>query len=486
MKKRVVRAISLLLSISLLVEASATTAYASTVSQIVNPSSEIHTILQANRSFYEGYSIDESFLLWFGKNYGYEMLGEVAKAAVREDASSEIWYTLTGQSIHVLWLEYCQSLCYSTYLFSNVHYVETKSPDVCYLDFIGDVNFDDDWSTMQSLRENGDNFDVCISQGIQSELQAADLAMMNNEFVYSTGGAPLPRKAYTFRSNPDNVKYLDKMGIDLVNLANNHVWDYGEEALLDTLSVLQEAGVDYVGAGKNLKEASQIQYYVMNGRKIAIVSATQIEKSYNYTKEATASMAGVLKTQDPTKYVAVIKKAKQNSDYVIANVHWGTEAVLHMSSDQRVLAKAFADAGADLIIGNHSHRLQGMSYMDGVPVVHSLGNFWFCTGKLYTTILQVSFDNQGEIGVRFLPCMMEDSRTYLIQDDEEKERYFKYVCDLSEGIAMDGKGSVYPTLFEKYDKDMLAHLPYHSGKGYASHSGKYDLNGSAIDIVGDK
>ena len=147
---------------------------------------------------------------------------------------------------------------------------------------------------------------------------------------------------------------LETFGTDIVSLANNHVYDYGEAALIDTIDTLEEAGIPYVGAGKDLKDAMRPVYFVANGKKIAIVSATQIERSLNYTKEATETTPGVLKTLNPDKFLKVIEEARDNSDYVIAFVHWGTEGNNYFGSDQVALAKQFVEAGVDVIIGGHT------------------------------------------------------------------------------------------------------------------------------------
>ncbi len=91
----------------------------------------------------------------------------------------------------------------------------------------------------------------------------------------------------------------------------------------------------------NLEEAEKIVYFIANGRKIAIVAATQIERSYSYTKEATKDSPGVLKTLKPDKFTEVIRKAKSNSDIVIAYPHWGTEGNHSYGADQKELAEAF-------------------------------------------------------------------------------------------------------------------------------------------------
>ncbi len=119
-----------------------------------------------------------------------------------------------------------------------------------------------------------------------------------------------------------------------MTLANNHVYDYGKKGLLSTLDVLDQEGIPYSGAGRNLKDASKIIYYVMNGRKVAFVSATQIERSKQYTKGCnTETEPGVLKAH-PEKFLKIVKEAAQNSDYVIAEVHWGTEGKIHYGQDQ--------------------------------------------------------------------------------------------------------------------------------------------------------
>lgn len=145
------------------------------------------------------------------------------------------------------------------------------------------------------------------------ELQGADILMVNNEYAYSDRGYPLPGKTYTFRAMPTRVQVLQQIGTDVVSLANNHVYDYGEDALLDTLETLENVGIPYVGAGRNLKEAEKIVYFIANGRKIAIVAATQIERFESFTKEAEENTPGVLKTLEPDKFVRVIREAKKTA-----------------------------------------------------------------------------------------------------------------------------------------------------------------------------
>ena len=283
-----------------------------------------------------------------------------------------------------------------------------------------------------------------MSAALLSEMRGTDILMINNEYTYSTRGTPLEGKAYTFRANPQRVSILDTLGADIVSVANNHVYDYGEEALVDTLETLENAEIPYVGAGRNITDAMKPVSFVANGRKVTIVSATQIERSTNYTKEATADSPGVLKTLNPDKFISVIEKARKNSDYVIVFVHWGTEGTNQYGSDQVTLGQQFIDAGADVIIGGHTHCLQGFAYYEGKPIIYSLGNFWFNNQKLDTGLSQVVIHTDtNQIDFRFLPCIQQGCVTSLVEDAGEKQRILDFMQEISApGVTVDSEGYV--------------------------------------------
>lgn len=397
-----------------------------------------------SKEFIGDYRIDESFLNWVYANYGKDAVLSIAKES-QEDQDVNIWYEETGNSIHVLWLLYCQDTGMNEDDLQQVYWKTYNSEDEIVLDFTGDINFAEGWGTTEHMDAQPNGIYDCFSADLLQEMNDADIMMVNNEFTYSTRGEPLAGKDYTFRADPKRVALLETFGTDIVSLANNHVYDYGEEALIDTIDTLEEAGVPYVGAGKDLKDAMRPVYFVANGKKIAIVSATQIERSLNYTKEATEITPGVLKTLNPDKFLKVIEEARDNSDYVIAFVHWGTEGTNYFGSDQVALAKQFVEAGVDVIIGGHTHCLQGMEYMDGVPIIYSLGNFWFSASTLDTGLSQVIIRDDGTIDFRFLPCIQKNYKTSLVTDESEKRRIFDFMESLSVGITIDDDGYVTAT-----------------------------------------
>ncbi len=395
------------------------------------------------KDFIGGHPLDEAFLNWIYGQYGEEVVKQLAEE-VAGTQNTEKWYELTGNTIQVLWLKYCQSTGLQQYELENVYWQTCAAEDKTVLNFTGDINFDENWVTTKHMDNQPNGIYDCFSADLLDEMNRADIMMVNNEFTYSNRGMAQVGKDYTFRAKPERVALLETFGTDIVSLANNHVWDFGEEALLDTLDTLTEADMPYVGAGKNLDEAKKIVYFVANGRKIAIVAATQIERSLNYTKEATDSMAGVLKTLNPDKFVGVIETAKANSDIVIVFCHWGTEGDSNYGQDQKNLAKAFVEAGADVIIGGHTHCLQGVSYVDGVPVIYSLGNFWFSQSTLDTGMSQVIINKDGGIDFRFIPCLQKNLKTTLVTAPEEKARVLNYMRSISDGVQIDEDGYITP------------------------------------------
>lgn len=438
---------------------------------------------KGTREFFEGYPVDYAYLHWLSVNCGEGVIVDIAYALYEGNMDTTLWYEVTGNSMHVLWLRYCQDMQYATYYLENVQWMECANGDVVTLDFTGDINLADEWHTMQALAEKENGIYDCISAEVVEELQSADLSIINNEFVFTDGGDRQWDKTYTFGAKTEHVTMLEAFGADLANLANNHTFDYRSSGLMDTIATLEGAGIKTMGAGANLAEAKMIQYYVANGKKIAIVAATEIEKFSNYTKEATETEAGVLKTLRPEIYEAVIEEADKNSDYVIANVHWGVEGTYQYNNSQQTLASGFVEAGADAVIGGHPHRLQGIEFINGAPVVYSMGNFWFSTGTLYTEIVQLQINNEGEMNLRLIPCIQKNLETRMLSG-EELEEFYKFMADISFGVVIDQDGYVYNTQNGE-NKDLLNGINYQSAMKYGNYNGMIDLEGRTIDIVGN-
>lgn len=310
------------------------------------------------------------------------------------------------------------------------------------LSFAGDISFAEGYANMSYYHSNGGDIKKCIAPEVIARMDSADVMMVNNEFTYSNRGKPLSGKTFTFRAKPETAANLPVLSVDLVSLANNHVYDYGETALTDTLNTLHQYGVPYVGAGRNLTEAQEIVYFRVGDRKIAYVSATQVERSYVYTKEATDTKPGVLRTYDPARFLEVIRRAKETSDFVVVYVHWGTEGVSQFEADQQRLGHQYIDAGADLVIGDHPHCLQGVEYYKGVPIFYSLGNFWFNSKTRDTGLVEADISPEGLVELRFVPCLQKGCRTTLVTDEGERGRMFRFLESISGNAVIDENGVI--------------------------------------------
>lgn len=313
--------------------------------------------------------------------------------------------------------------------------------------FAGDINLDENWDTTGFLDGQPGGIYDCISPELVEAMQAADIMCLNNEFTYSTGGAPLPGKAYTFRADPERVEVLEQLGVDAVTLANNHVYDYGAEALLDTFSVLEKAGVPYFGAGRTLEEAMRPLYLEAEGKTIALVAASRAEKN-KMTPQATDTEPGILRCYDTELFLQTIREAKENADFCIAFVHWGTEYSFDLEQVQPDTGRQYLDAGADAVIGAHTHCLQGMEYYDGKPIVYSLGNYWFNNKTLDTMLLQLHFsgdDAQTQLTVQVIPAVQSGCRTTYASEAAEQRRIYDFLESISVNVEISDEGIVTET-----------------------------------------
>jgi poly-gamma-glutamate synthesis protein (capsule biosynthesis protein) len=388
--------------------------------------------------------ISEDFMAFIKSTYGTSVYDRLITSFESGSDGNGLWHELTGNSLLVL------KDLYSGILNSpdaaRSHHIwlkESSDPNQVVLSFAGDISFADGYANMSAYHARG-GIDSCILTNVRARMAAADIMMINNEFSYSRRGKPLPGKAFTFRADPSMAQNLHSLSVDLVSLANNHVYDYGADALIDTLDTLSYAEIPYAGAGRNIEEAKEPVYFISGGMKISFVCATQIERSTRFTKEAGPDSPGVLRTDDPELYLGAVKTAKENSDFVVVFIHWGTEGTNYFGEDQQDLARQLIDHGAGLIIGCHPHVLQGMEYYKGVPIVYSLGNFWFNSKTIPTGLVEATVTPNGLNELQFIPCIQESCSTDLVISPDDKQKSFQFMEQLSSSVTIDTEGFIHP------------------------------------------
>ncbi|MBE5844895.1 MAG: CapA family protein [Butyrivibrio sp.] len=320
--------------------------------------------------------------------------------------------------------------------------IQTANPDCMRLAFAGDILFDPGYAIMNSIRQKG-GVEGVFGSGLLADMRNADVMVVNNEFPYSNRGVPTEGKTFTFRADPSSANLLNDMGVDVATIANNHTYDYGESALLDTLDALDNAGVARIGAGANIEEASNPVYYnAENGLKVAIIAATEIERLDNPdTKGATENSPGVFRCLDISRLQSRIREAKAEGAFVIVCIHWGTENQEEIDWWQQKQGPEIVEAGADLIVGGHPHILQKIGYIGSVPVVYSLGNYLFNSKTLDTGLLQVEVHNDHSMNLRFVPAIQSGCTVYEATD-VEKARILQHLRDISPGVSIDEDGNI--------------------------------------------
>lgn len=316
--------------------------------------------------------------------------------------------------------------------------------DTVTFTFAGDVLLDENYAVMSTYRANGSVLENCIDPELLEIMQGSDVFMINNEFPYTNRGTPLANKTFTFRADPANVQILKDMGVDIVSLANNHASDYGEISLLDTLDTLEGAGIPYVGAGRDLEEASKVVFYQKGDMKIGVVSATEVERMASPdTKGATENTPGTFRCFQNDALEEVIREAKKECDFLIVVVHWGTESTDELDWSQPGQAADFTAAGADVVIGAHPHVLQEIAYVNEAPVFYSLGNYWFNSKTQDSCLVTLEIGDEGLVSAKFIPCRTSGSKTSLATG-AEAERILEYMRGLSDGVVIDEEGYVMP------------------------------------------
>jgi poly-gamma-glutamate capsule biosynthesis protein CapA/YwtB (metallophosphatase superfamily) len=220
-------------------------------------------------------------------------------------------------------------------------------------------------------------------KSLAKRLASAEITVGNFESTLSAAGSPT-QGGDSFAASPRVRPALRAAGFDLLSLANNHTGDYGDGALRQTLARFDPGGLETVGAGRNLAAARRPVIVERDGVRVGFIAVDSIGE----TPAATRTRAGTNRLNMPPRtgplnrsqlrrITADIRALDSRADAVVVLTHWGTQYTHRPESSQRVAARAFTDAGADLVIGGHPHWVQGYEMAGSAVVVHSLGNFIF-------------------------------------------------------------------------------------------------------------
>jgi len=245
------------------------------------------------------------------------------------------------------------------------------------------------------------------------------------------------------------LEYLKQHKKCIVNLANNHIMDFGEQGLRQTINVLKENGIPYMGAGYNIDEANREIIITEGDKRIAFVAYTSNEPHIRAII-AGHNSAGCATYLDLDHTVDCIRNIKRKADIICVSLHWGHEYYEYPSPDQVRIARALADAGADLIIGHHPHTIQGIEYYKYSLIAYSLGNFFFPDYRMQNGRLRLSrtverkfmiliarLNCKGQIMYDIKGGFLDSKMRLLIYDGEMERKFVDIITSLSRNIKID-------------------------------------------------
>lgn len=237
---------------------------------------------------------------------------------------------------------------------------------------------------------------------LEGPFRGADISFVNLEHSLSTKGELVRGKEFFHRGPPASADGLAEGGLSAVNLANNHVLDYGEEALLETFSVLGSRAIPYFGAGVNLETARTAHVVEHDGLRVGLLgytttlprgfAATDQEPGVNplsvhtayHQRKNLSELPGlppeIVTWADPealNRLRTDVAATASKTDVVMVYLHWGTSMTSRVHDFQRQIGRAAVDSGAHAVFGGHQHVLSGIEFHNGHPIVHSTGNLIF-------------------------------------------------------------------------------------------------------------
>ena len=269
----------------------------------------------------------------------------------------------------------------------------------------GDVHFEG----MLDAKVRGD------TQGMLSAiaplLETADVAAVNLETAVTESGEAAP-KQYVFAAPTEAFDALASAGVDVATLANNHGMDFGVTGLTNTLDAAEDADFPIIGAGRDEGAAYAPWLTESGGRTLGFIGATQVLDSFALEAwVAGPDRPGLASAKENgiDRLLRAVRQADGEVDTVVVFLHWGREGDTCPLPRQQELAQALSDAGADILVGGHAHRLQGAGFLGDTYVAYGLGNFVFYArggAGAQSGVLTLTIAPDDTIAADFLPAVI--------------------------------------------------------------------------------
>ena len=285
--------------------------------------------------------------------------------------------------------------------------------------FAGDMNFEGATASRLAADPNS------VFGPVSGILSDADLTIANLETAVTKGGGTPVGKQFTFSTGPEALTAIAAAGIDVVSMANNHGMDYGEAGFAESLQVRDETDLPIIGMGANENEAYAPHIAEVNGQRIGVISATQVlDGSFIDSWTATSDHAGLASAKRVDKMVETVEATRPKVDTLIVFLHWGTETETCPNEAQTTLTPQLIDAGADIVVGGHQHRVLSAGYSGAAFVGYGLGNFLFRANSELGSrsgVLKVTATGRRIDGYEWVPARINGANQPIPAEGQEAQ-----------------------------------------------------------------
>ena len=300
-----------------------------------------------------------------------------------------------------------------------------STPGAVRVSATGDIHGE---GRVRSLLQSGGN----PLAHVAAELTADDVTIVNLETPVGSPGRPA-QKTFVFLAPESLLPALERGGVEVVGIANNHGMDHGLATMLQTLDLSRRFGLIPPGGGRNSNEAYRAGIIRARGRTVAVVSVSRV---LSPGWDAGPTRAGLASAYNEAAVVEAVRAAEGYADLVVVTIHWGVETARCPDTHQRRLARLMVDAGADVIAGHHPHVLQGLDPGPRAAVAFSLGNFvWYHSSppSATTAILRTEHPPAGGVRAEVLPARIDGSGSPRLLSGAEAQAVRNEVASLQPG-----------------------------------------------------
>ena len=287
--------------------------------------------------------------------------------------------------------------------------------------------------TIEDAFKNGE--EEKILNNVLPVFKDADFRLINLECPLIIKESPIEKDGPVLGVNIKAINGLKAMGLDAVNLANNHILDHGEEGLKSTIESCKKHNIDFFGAAKNLEEAQKPLIRIIGGKRFCFMGVAEhefsIAKDYSWGANPL----------DPIKIVRTLKTYNNSFDFLIVLVHGGKEYYRNPTPKQQDFCRFLVEEGADAVICQHSHCAGTYEYYNDKPIVYGQGNFIFenlgRNTKMWNEGFLVSLVfNEDKVTTKFIPfTQSKDHLGVLLMQGKEKKEFLRNLEERSKKIT---------------------------------------------------